>query len=145
MKQGPFTYPRKQKLKSRKLLGKLFQSGKSLNAFPLKLIYQTNSPIVGETLMAGVGASSRNFKKAVDRNRIKRLLRESYRLEQAILQNGLPQDRQWQLFFIYTGKELPDAKLIQNKMQFLMHKLVDQFASKEASTDANSISPNSAS
>jgi ribonuclease P protein component len=136
MNQGPFTYPRKQKLKSRKLLGKLFQSGKSLNAFPLKLIYQTNnSPIVGETLMAGVGASSRNFKKAVDRNRIKRLLRESFRLEQATLQNGLPQDRQWQLFFIYTGKELPDGKLIQNKMQFLMQKLVDQFGSKVAVTN----------
>jgi ribonuclease P protein component len=134
MKQGPFTYPRKQKLKSRKLLGKLFQSGKSLNAFPIKLIYQTNSPFVGETLMAGVGASSRNFKKAVDRNRIKRLLRESFRLEQTILQNGLPLDRQWQLFFIYTGKDLPDAGLIQNKMQFLMQKLVDQFGSKETVT-----------
>jgi ribonuclease P protein component len=134
MKQGPFNYPRKQKLKSRKLLGKLFQSGKSLNAFPIKLIYQTNSPFVGETLMAGVGASSRNFKKAVDRNRIKRLLRESFRLEQAILQTGLPQDRQWQLFFIYTGKDLPDAGLIQNKMQFLMQKLVDQFGSKETVT-----------
>jgi ribonuclease P protein component len=134
MKQGPFTYPRKQKLKSRKLLGKLFQSGKSLNAFPIKLIYQTNSPFVGESLMAGVGASSRNFKKSVDRNRIKRLLRESFRLEQAILQNGLPLDRQWQLFFIYTGKDLPDAGLIQNKMQFLMQKLVDQFGSKETVT-----------
>lgn len=136
MNQGPFTFPRKQKLKSRKLLGKLFQSGKSLNAFPIKLIYQTNSPFVGMTLMASVGASSRNFKKAVDRNRIKRLLRESFRLEQAILQTGLPQDRQWQLFFIYTGKELPDGKLIQNKMQYLMQKLVDQFGSKDPVTNA---------
>lgn len=135
MKQGSYTYPRKQKLKSRKLLGKLFQSGKSLNAFPIKLIYQTNQPFIGESLMAGVGASSRNFKKAVDRNRIKRLLRESFRLEQAILQKGLPQDRQWQLFFIYTGKELPDGQLIQNKMQFLMQKLVDQFGSKETLID----------
>jgi hypothetical protein len=46
------------------------------------------------------------------------------------------------LFFIYTGKELPDCKLVQNKMQFLMHKLVDQFALKEAANDTPSITPN---
>jgi ribonuclease P protein component len=116
MHQGPFNFPRNQKLKSRKLLGKLFASGKSLNAYPIKLVYQTNRPLNGEILMAGVGASSRNFKKAVDRNRIKRLLRESYRLQKHILQDGLPQDLQWQLFFIYTGKELPDSQLIHAKI-----------------------------
>jgi len=134
MQQGPFTYPRTQKLKSRKLLGNLFANGKSLNAFPLKLVYQTNSPVQGEILMTGVGASSRHFKKAVDRNRIKRLLRESYRLQQQLLQQGLPQDRQWQLFFIYTGKDLPDGKMIAEKMQFLMQKLIDQFAAKAPSS-----------
>jgi ribonuclease P protein component len=141
MHQGPFTFPRNQKLKSRKLLGKLFASGKSLNAFPLKLIYQTNSPVNAEILMAGVGASSRNFKKAVDRNRIKRLLRESYRLQKNILQDGLPKDRQWQLFFIYTGKELPESKLIAEKMQFLMQKLIDQFGTKTV-LDSSSPTPN---
>jgi ribonuclease P protein component len=141
MQQGPFTYPRNQKLKSRKLLGNLFATGKSLNAFPLKLVYQTNSPVNAEILMAGVGASSRNFKKAVDRNRIKRLLRESYRLQKNILQDGLPKDRQWQLFFIYTGKELPESKLIAEKMQFLMQKLIDQFGTKTV-FDSSSPTPN---
>ena len=135
MQQGSFTYSRNQKLKSRKLLGNLFATGKSLNAFPLKLVYQTQTPFKGEILMVGVGASSRNFKKAVDRNRIKRLLRESYRLQKQLLQSGLPQDRQWQLFFIYTGKELPEAKLVAEKMQFLMQKLVDQFWSKAPSNN----------
>lgn len=135
MQQGPFTYPRNQKLKSRKLLGNLFATGKSLNAFPLKLVYQTNSPVNGEILMVGVGASSRHFKKAVDRNRIKRLLRESYRLQKQVLLEGLPKDLQWQLFFIYTGKDLPEGKMIAEKMQFLMQKLVDQFATKAPSTN----------
>lgn len=135
MHQGPFSFPRNQKLKSRKLLGKLFAFGKSLNAYPIKLVYQTNSPLNGEILMVGVGASSRNFKKAVDRNRIKRLLRESYRLKKHLLQDGLPQDLQWQLFFIYTGKDVPDGKMIAEKMQFLMQKLVDQFATKAPSTN----------
>lgn len=143
MNQGAFTFPRNQKLKSRKLLGKLFQDGKSLNAFPLKLIYQTSSPAFGEMLLAGVGASSRHFKKAVDRNRIKRLLRESYRLQKQLLQTGLPKDSQWQLFFIYTGKELPDGKLLEAKMQFLLQKLVDQYGiKKEQVSDAGSITLN---
>ncbi len=142
MQQGSFTYSRNQKLKSRKLLGNLFATGKSLNAFPLKLVYQTNSPVNGEVLMAGVGASSRHFKKAVDRNRIKRLLRESYRLQKKVLHEGLPKDFQWQLFFIYTGKDLPDGKIIAEKMQILMQKLVDQFVTKAPLSNPN-YNPNS--
>jgi ribonuclease P protein component len=123
-----FSYSRSEKLKSRKLLDKLFLEGKSLNAFPLKLIYlcQEKSPEL--SIVAGVGVSSRNFKKAVDRNRIKRLLRESYRLQKNLLAGLVKTEKTWQLFFMYTGKELPELTVIHAKMQLLMHKLVDQYS-----------------
>ena len=64
-------------------------------------------------LKAGFTASSKNFKKAVDRNRIKRLMKESYRLQKNKLENEkILTGNSLQLFFIYTGKELPVYDLI---------------------------------
>ena len=59
-------------------------------------------------LQAGFAAGSRNFKTAVDRNRIKRLIKEAWRLQKNELKEQLKkQNRKLNVFFIYTGKELP--------------------------------------
>lgn len=76
--QQHFFYGKNEKLKSRKEISGLFLSGKKINRAPFRVFY-TFFPGTG-TVKAGVGVSSRNFKRAVDRNRIKRLMRESYRL-----------------------------------------------------------------
>lgn len=81
-------------------------------------------------LQAGFGASSRNFKKAVDRNRIKRLTREAYRLQKPILQEWLrKKDRSLALFFIYTGKELPDYEVVKDKIGLALQKLMKEAGS----------------
>jgi ribonuclease P protein component len=75
-------------------------------------------------LQAGFGVSGRNFKRAVDRNRIKRLTREAYRLQKQILQDALAMNKiPLALFFIYTGKDLPDYKLVFEKMTLIIQKL----------------------
>ncbi|MHA4808191.1 ribonuclease P protein component [Flavitalea flava] len=81
----------------------------------------------GQRLKAGFGASSRNFKRAVDRNRIKRLTREAYRLQkQDLLEfleiNGLA----LAIFIIYTGKEVPDYQTVREKIGVALQKLVKQ-------------------
>lgn len=103
----------------------MFSKGKSISAFPLKVLYDfvesTEMP-----LQAGVTASSRHFKKAVQRNRIKRVVREVYRLRKPVLQEVLHnQQKSLVLFFIYIGKELPVFAEMHEKMGVVLQKLID--------------------
>jgi ribonuclease P protein component len=76
-------------------------------------------------LQAGFGAGSRHFKKAVDRNRIKRLSREAYRLQKKPLLQQLEAKRlSLAVFFIYTGKELPDYGTVSDKIGVALQKLI---------------------
>lgn len=119
------SYKKEEKLKSRTLINHLFNQGKSLSFFPLKVLYDfvENN---GKHLQAGVTVSSRNFKKAVDRNRIKRVTRESYRLQKSSLETMLIQKKlSLILFFIYTNKDMSDFQLVHGKMHLLLQKMED--------------------
>ena len=86
-----------------------------------------------EPLQAGVTASSRHFKKAVQRNRIKRVLREAYRLQKSPLQQAVKaQQKSLVLFFIYIGKELPVFAEVQQKMQVVLQRVTDNILNKPA-------------
>lgn len=119
-----FSYNKKEKLKSRKQLEQLFTAGTTFTVFPIKVIYK-GVEVQNSILKTGVGASRKNFKKAVDRNRIKRLLRETYRTEKTVLLNYLqPNKKQIALFFLYIDKSLPDYKTLKQKMQQAIEKLI---------------------
>lgn len=76
-------------------------------------------------IKTGVGVGSRNFKKAVDRNYIKRLLRETYRAEKIALNEFLhQQNKQISLFLLYVDKALPEYNLLKTKMQQALKKLI---------------------
>jgi ribonuclease P protein component len=120
-----FSYQRKEKLKSRKLLKQLFSNGKSFSVFPIKIFYlQPDTPLDFPVKVA-VGASVRNFKKAVERNRIKRLLREAYRTEKVPLHQYM-QERSLQVivFLLYIDKILPDYTTLKTKMPLLFEQLI---------------------
>jgi ribonuclease P protein component len=122
MTQTNYRFPTAEKLKSRKQIALLFNAGRRFSQAPYQVIYLVEK---GEAeLLAGFGVSSRNFKKAVDRNRIKRTGREAYRLANGMLKEKVKASGvRLSLFLNYTGRELPDFHLVKEKMENILKKL----------------------
>lgn len=120
-----FTLGKKERLKSKKLIDQVFLEGKSFAVSPFRIYYLINDANKKELLQFGVGVSSRNFKKAVERNRIKRLTREAYRLQKNELKDKLTVvDKGLSIFLIYTSKELPEFDLVKQKVAVALKKLI---------------------
>ena len=118
------TYSKKEKLKSKKLIDQLFTEGQSVSAFPLRLVYlgtTFDDEVIAKT---GVSVSKKHFKTAVARNRIKRLLREAYRLNKASFFNNLT--TQHAFMILYIGKDMPTFVQVESKMKMVF----DKFSSK---------------
>jgi ribonuclease P protein component len=127
-----FTYQKQDKLKSRKQMQNLFALGKSISHAPLRLIYIVENMAEGDVtspsplvIQAGVGAPTKQFKKAVQRNRVKRLLREAYRLELPALKAQLPlQGIRLNIFILYMEANVLPQTEINAKMKLILNQLV---------------------
>ncbi|MBL0145202.1 MAG: ribonuclease P protein component [Chitinophagaceae bacterium] len=124
-----YTLGKTERLKSRKLIDEVFKQGKAFSIFPFRVVYLLKTidtlPTANSQLQAGFTVSTKYFKKAVNRNRIKRLMREAYRLQknelmQVVQKNNL----QLAVFFIYTGNDLPAYNLIVEKTAGVLKRLI---------------------
>lgn len=121
-----FTLSSKERLKSRKRIEELFSGGKKFNTGPFRVFYILNSA-AKSSLQLGVGVSTRNFKKAVDRNRVKRLTRECWRLQKNILVDSVAgRGLQLDVFIIYTAKTIPVFGETSAFMTSILDKLLKQ-------------------
>jgi ribonuclease P protein component len=117
------TLGKTERLKSRKQIEALFNSGKKINLFPFRVLYRIEA--VDGKIEAGFTVSSKNFPKAVDRNRIKRLSREAYRLQNKELISRFFINRKLiYLFFIYTSREILSCQEISLSVKGILDKLV---------------------
>lgn len=130
-----FTLGKHERLKSRKLLEQLFREGSSFFIHPIKVYYQFSALPLSGPLQAGFGVSARVFKKAVDRNRIKRLMREAYRLQKPMLLEAVKlSEPKLAAFFLFVGKELPEYEVVKKKMASVLERLgkeVDKMKSQQ--------------
>ena len=101
-----FTLKKEERLSSKKIIDRLFTEGKSFVSYPVKVVVLPTLLNTSFPVQAGFSVSKKIFKRAVKRNRIKRLMREAYRLNKYTLYNQL-HNQQLAVFFIYIGKELP--------------------------------------
>ena len=111
------TFPKHQKLKSRKDIKALFEEGKVVTKYPVKLLWL---PLGKQDTRAGFAVAKRNFKSAVTRNKIKRLMREAYRLQKQEIQR---KDKTFTLLFLYIGKDVASFKTIDKAVLGALKKL----------------------
>ena len=121
-------FSKKEKLKSRKAIQQLFETRQSVHVFPLRLIWQKfELPLSTSPIQFAVTVPKRAFPKAVQRNRIKRIIREVYRLNKANFYQVLAKEEaQFGMMFLYSGKREPTLGEIEKALKKLMKILPKQ-------------------
>lgn len=119
-----FTYPKNERLKSKTTIGLLFSEGKSVSKYPLRLVYRIGGANQEEKIKIGVSVSKKYFKKAVDRNYFKRVLRETYRLNKHLLWDNL--EEPYSFMFFYQSKDRLTYEEINTKTIQLFEKFLQQ-------------------
>ena len=117
-----FSYPKTEKLKSKRIIDLLFTEGKSVSKYPLRLVYVKHDFEEDVPLKIGVSVSKKYFKNAVDRNYFKRVLRESYRLNKQLLVQNI--DSKYCFMFFYQTNERLSYQEINEKTIQLFEKFV---------------------
>ena len=118
------SFGKQEKLKSKVLIDKLFTEGRSLKKYPLRLIYLPLSEESEKFHKTGVSVPKRNHKKAVDRIKLKRLMREAFRKNKYLVINSLGAN--YAFMFIYTGREKASYSRIFSATEELLKNLVEK-------------------
>ena len=119
------TFTRQEKLKRKKWIAQLFAEGKSISVFPLKLVYLQADHGSPFKIQAGVSVSKRSFKKAVERNRMKRLIREAYRKNKYLVYAS-ENTKNHIFMFIYLGNKALDYQTIEARMKELLQRFLEK-------------------
>ncbi|MBK7093632.1 MAG: ribonuclease P protein component [Saprospiraceae bacterium] len=123
-----FTLKKKEILSGKNQIAELFNAEKSLFCYPLKVFYKYGSRTDNNAskVLFSVSVPKKKFKKAHDRNLLKRRIRESFRLNKYELLNNIDDDRQLSLMFIYIGNKSENYQVI-NRAVF---KIFNSFVKK---------------
>lgn len=119
-----YTFKKGERLKSKKLIESLFCEGKRLKSASLQMVFLQIEHDSDNLYQAGFSVTKKRFKRAVDRNRIKRLMRESYRLQkhQLVVHNSENYTKKYVFMFIYIADNIHSYQTIEQSMIELLEK-----------------------
>lgn len=123
-----------ERLDKKKLIEKLFGGGaRSFSVFPLRVVYLALDNVQDEHAAILVSVSKRRFKRAVKRNRVKRQIREAYRLnKQPLLQTLKEHNLHIAIAFIYLSDELTDSSMITERMKTALSRISEQLSAQSS-------------
>jgi ribonuclease P protein component len=121
---GKQTFSKDERLSSRKLIVQVAKEGKSFLVHPFKVIALDTALDTTFPAQVMMTAPKKRFQRAVDRNRIKRLMREAWRKNKHMLYTALTeQNKKLAIMLIYVGAELPEYKLTEDKIILILQRL----------------------
>lgn len=126
------TLKKAERLGRKKIIGRMFTGGSSsFTVFPLRVVFMPEEEL-SQVASVLISVSKSRFKHAVDRNRIKRQIREAYRLNKGIIVSELEKSNlKMAVAFIYISKELLDTSFIQARMQVALQRICEKMNKAE--------------
>ena len=127
MRSQRYTFGRNEKLKHRKDIRRLFDKGHTFAKYPIRVLFTVEIKATDSNTQCAFTVPKRSFKHAVIRNRLKRRMREAYRLQKHLLIDNTDPSHVFHLLFIYTGNE----ELPYQKIEKAMRKILPKIANAE--------------
>jgi len=128
----PNSFPKSEHLCGEIRITRLFTQGDAFIAYPLRVVYLLEQKKDKESVSVMVSVPKKRFKRAVKRNRLKRLMREAYRLNKQNLWEKLEEkELQIQIAFNYVSNDELDFASIEKKMKVALDRIIEKVAGFE--------------
>lgn len=123
-----FTFRKSERLCSQKLIEELYQTGNRFTVFPITVYWKVIEPtLIGPPAQVLIVAPKRRLRHAVDRNRVKRLMRESYRTQKQRLYDTLKsRNQKLTISLSYSHTDIYEYQSIEKKVEKVIDKLIAQ-------------------
>lgn len=131
-----------ERLDKKKIIEKMFAGGsRSFSVFPLRVVYLPVEELEADASIL-ISVSKRRFKRAVKRNRVKRQIREAYRINKHELLNVLAERKcQLAIAFIYLSDQLVESSIIEDRMRIALARITEKMAAPDTDAPSTALEP----